>query len=119
MRRARLRVELGDMTQIMQLANKECWNSNQGPFASEVRVWGVFAAQSCLTLRNPMDCSLPGSSVHGVLQARIPEWVAILLQGVFLTQGWSPGLLHCKWILYHLSHKGSPCTFNQFLLPLP
>ena len=33
-------------------------------------------AQSCLTLRNPMDCSLPGSSVQGTLQARILEWVA-------------------------------------------
>ena len=34
-------------------------------------------AQSCPTLCNPMDCSLPGSSVHGILQARILEWVAI------------------------------------------
>ena len=33
--------------------------------------------QSCLTLCIPMDCSLPGSSVHGILQARILEWVAI------------------------------------------
>ena len=34
-------------------------------------------ALSCLTLCDPMDCSLPGSSIHGILQARIPEWVAI------------------------------------------
>ena len=34
-------------------------------------------AQSCLTLCNPVDCSPPGSSVHGILQARILEWVAI------------------------------------------
>ena len=34
-------------------------------------------AQSCLTLCSPIDCSLPGSSVHGVLQARILGWVAI------------------------------------------
>ena len=33
--------------------------------------------QSCLTLRNPMNCSLPGSSVHGILQARILEWFAM------------------------------------------
>ena len=33
-------------------------------------------AQSCLTLCDPMDCSLPGSSVHGILQARTLEWVA-------------------------------------------
>ena len=34
-------------------------------------------AQSCLTLSNPMDCSLPGSSVHGIFQARVLEWGAI------------------------------------------
>ena len=34
-------------------------------------------AQSCPTLRDPMDCSLPGSSAHGIFQARILEWVAI------------------------------------------
>ena len=34
-------------------------------------------AQSCQTLRNPMDCSLPGSSVHGIFQARVLEWGAI------------------------------------------
>ena len=33
--------------------------------------------QSCPTLSDPMDCSLPGSSVHGIFQARVPEWVAI------------------------------------------
>ena len=37
----------------------------------------VLDAQLCLTLCNPMDRSLPGSSVHGILQARILEWVAI------------------------------------------
>ena len=34
-------------------------------------------AQSCLTLCDPMDCSLPGSSIHGIFQTRILEWVAI------------------------------------------
>ena len=33
--------------------------------------------QSCPTLCNPMDCSLPGSSIHGISQARVLEWVAI------------------------------------------
>ena len=43
---------------------------------------------------DPMGCSLPGSSVHGILRARILEWVAIsLLQGIFPTQGSNPGLL--------------------------
>ena len=37
----------------------------------------VLVTQSCVTLCYPMDCSLPGSSVHGILQARILEWVAM------------------------------------------
>ena len=109
----------------------------------------VIVAQLSLTLCDSMDHSLPDSSVHGILQARILEWVAIpssrgpsqlrdwthisrvsciadrfftiwatrdspgknprvgchsLLQGIFLTQGLSPGLLHYMKILYHLSH---------------
>ena len=56
----------------------------------------VLFAQSCPTLRDPMDCSPPGSSVHS------------LLQGIFPTQGSNPGLLHCRQILYHLSHQRSP-----------
>ena len=44
-------------------------------------------AQSCLTLRNPMDCSLPGSSVHGIFQARVVEWGAIALEHEISTNG--------------------------------
>ena len=44
-----------------------------------------------------------------VLQARILEWFAMFsLQGNFPNQGKNPGLPHCRWILYHLSHQGSP-----------
>ena len=39
-------------------------------------------AESCLTLGDPMDCSLPGSSVHGIFQARVLEWVAIAFSDV-------------------------------------
>ena len=38
-------------------------------------------AQSCLTLCDPMDCSLPGSSIHGIFQARVLEWGAIAFTG--------------------------------------
>ena len=38
-------------------------------------------AQSCPTLSNPMDCSLPGSSVHGIFQARVLEWIVIAFSG--------------------------------------
>ena len=126
-------------------------------------------AQPCLTLYNPLNYSLPGSSVHGIFQARIlvssihlsgavvsnslqphglkharlpspsptPRacsssclwnrrchatiltWAFpshqrgchFFLQGIFLTQGLNPHLLcllHCRWILYLLSHWGSP-----------
>ena len=56
-----------------------------------------------------MDCSLPGSSVHGILQARILERVAIpLSRGIFSAQGLNPGILHCRQILFHLSHQERP-----------
>ena len=136
----------------------------------------VLVSWSCVTLCDPMDCSLLGSSVHGILQARILGWVAIpftrgssrhrdqirvscitgsfftnwatkeaqssyesesrsvvsnslwphglyspwnspgqntglgslcLLQGIFPTQGLSPGLPHCRQILFQLSHNRS------------
>ena len=41
-------------------------------------------AQSCPTLHDPMDCSLPGSSVHGIFQARVLEWVAIAFSNTLL-----------------------------------
>ena len=41
-------------------------------------------AQSCPTLSDPMDCSLPGSSVHGIFQARVLEWGAIAFSGQML-----------------------------------
>ena len=41
-------------------------------------------AQSCLTLSDPMDCSLPGSSVHGIFQARVLEWGAIAISEMWL-----------------------------------
>ena len=51
-------------------------------------------AQLCVTLHNPMDCSLPGSSVHGILQARVLEWVAISF-----SRG-SSGLGDRTWVLH-------------------
>ena len=53
-------------------------------------------AQSCLTLSDPMDCSLAGSSVHGIFQARVLEWGAIAFSegenipevGKFWYSGW-------------------------------
>ena len=59
-------------------------------------------SQSSPTLCDPMDYT-----VHGILQPRILEWVAFLFsRGSFPTQGWNPGLPHCRQILYQLTHKG-------------
>ena len=69
----------------------------------------VSVTQSCLTLRDPLDCSPAASSVHGILQARILECHS-LLQGIFLTQGLNPCLLNCGEVLYHLNHQGSAKT---------
>ena len=52
-------------------------------------------AKLCLTLCDLMDCGPPGSSVQGILQARILEWAAISFsQEIFLTQGSNPRLPH-------------------------
>ena len=69
----------------------------------------VLAAQSCLTLCDPMDWSLPGFSVHGILQdtgvgSHAP------LQGIFPTQGSNPGLPHGRQVRYSLSHQASPVS---------
>ena len=69
----------------------------------------VLVAQLCLTLCNSMDCSLPGSAVHGIFQARILEWVAMPFSwGSSRPRELNPGLSHCWQVLYHLSHQGSP-----------
>ena len=47
------------------------------PFVLFLKNWKVKVTQSCLTLCDPMDYSLPSSSIHGILQARVLEWVAI------------------------------------------
>ena len=86
----------------------------------------VLVTQSCPTLCDPMDCSPPGSSVHGILQARIPQWVSI---------SFSEGSSHprdrshiscvsCigRWILYHCTtwlHFYSPQAFPLLFLLFP
>ena len=64
---------------------------------SEVKV-----AQSC-----PALCNLMDYTVYGILQARILDCRPFPSPGTFSTLGLNPGLPHCMWILYQLSHKGS------------
>ena len=74
--------------------------------------------QSCLTLCDLMGCSPPGSSVHGYSPGKnIGVGCHALLQGIFPTQGSNPGLLHCKWILYRLSHQGRPRMLEWVAYP--
>ena len=66
-------------------------------------------AQLCPTLCDPMDCSPLGSSVHGDSPGKNTETGChALFQGIFPTQGSNSGLPHCRQILYHLTHQGSP-----------
>ena len=76
--------------------------------------------QSCLTLCDPMDCSPPGSSVHGILQARILEWVAMLF---FRGATWPRDRTHLSYVYLHrqasslpLSPPGKPFILLTWLL---
>ena len=80
--------------------------------------------QSCLFVTDPMDYSPPGSSTHGIFQAGILKWVAILFsRGVYQIQGLNPQVLHYRWVVYQLSHKKKTilctvctlCTMNLVL----
>ena len=67
----------------------------------------VLVAQSYLTLCDPMGCSSPGSSIHGIFQARILEWIDISFsRGSSLPRDQTQ-VSHIAGRLYHLSHQGS------------
>ena len=71
--------------------------------------------QLCPTLYDSMDYI-----VYGILKARMLEWVAIpFSRGIFPNQGSNPDLLHCRWILYQLRHKGSPRILEWVDHPFP
>ena len=72
----------------------------------------LLCAQSCPLLCDPMDCSPPASSVRGIFQARVLEWVASSFsRGIFPIQESNPHL-HTRWILYLLSNLGSPSKMS-------
>ena len=67
----------------------------------------MLVAQSCLVLCDTMGYSPPGFSVHGDSPGKnTGAGCQSLLQGNFPSQGLNWGLLHCRQILYHLSHQG-------------
>ena len=87
-------------------------------------------AQSCPTLHDPMDCSLPGSSVHGIFQAKVLEWVAsafsfmsieqcgkeTLTFSECLTASFQCSRSQLKWYL----HRGNPfqIILNKYISPI-
>ena len=68
-------------------------------------------AQSCLTLHDPMDCSLPGSSIHGIFQARVLEWRAINQLLIFY-----PGLFFNLFIFAALCLNSTICLMEVGIL---
>ena len=81
-------------------------------------VLSLSVARSYPTLCNPMDCSPAGSSIHGNSPSKNTGMGChALLQGIFPIQGSSPGLPHCRWIFYHLSHQGSPRILEWVAYP--
>ena len=77
----------------------------------------MWVTHSYLTLCDPMDCSPPGSSVHGILQARILEWVAISSSR---GSSWPRDQTHVSWFGYHwqvgslsLCYLGSPILYDK------
>ena len=77
-------------------------------------------AQSCPTLCDPMDCSPPGSSVHGDSPDKnTGVGCPVLLQRIFPNLGSNPRLLNCRWILYCLSHQGSQEYWSGQPIPSP
>ena len=73
-----------------------------------------WCAPSCLTLWDPMDCSPSGSSVHGISQGKILEWVAISFsRGSFQPRDWT----HISWInrqiIGHWATREAPCCISN------
>ena len=103
----------------------QVWTQPQDWFTCKPTVWSqascllslcecVEVAQLCATLCDPMDYT-----VHGILRARILEWVAFpFSRGSSQLRDWTQaGLLHFRWILYQLSHKGSPQILEWIAYP--
>ena len=97
------------LSELWQLVmDREAWHA-----AVHACMLSCLLLQSCLTLCDPMDCSLLGFSVQGILQARILEWVAISSSGGSSDPGIEPlslNLLHWQAGSLELVPPGKPCS---------
>ena len=104
-------IKLSDIYSYCNLS----WEKHLCVFVIFITVFGmkVKVVQSCLTLCYPMDCT-----VHGTPQARILEWVASSFsRGSSQRRGSNPGFLHCRQVIYKLSHRGSPRILQWVAYP--
>ena len=107
-----------DAVEVLHSICQQIWKTQQWPqkwkgqfsFWSERKAMPVKVVQSCPTLCNRIDYT-----VHGILWARILEWVTFPFSGGSFQV--NPGLLHCRRILYQLSHKGSPRILEGVAYP--
>ena len=104
-------IRLGQLLQENRGMKEAIWERSYNSFILIFlrMVCVCLVSQLCPTLCNPMDCSPPGSSVHGdSLCKNTGVGCYALLQGIFPTQGSNPGLLNCRQILYQLRQQGNP-----------
>ena len=87
------------------------------PSVQETQIWPLSGEDPLEKGMATTPVFLP-RTVHGILQARILQWVAFpFSRGILPTQGSNPGFPHCRWILYHLSHQGSPRILEWVAYP--
>ena len=114
--------DLPDRGSNLHLLSLLLWQAGSLPLASSGKpnnpTCVCLPAQSCLTLCDPMDCSPPGSSVHGNSPGKnTGEWDAMPSSRGFPIHGSNPHLPHCRWIPYHLSQReGNPIWPYKFAL---
>ena len=91
------------------------------PYSSLYDLWSLVqcnsSTSSSVKVKVSQSCNPMGYTAHGILQARILEWVDHPFPGDLPNLGLNPGLLHYRWILYQLSHKGSPRILEWVACP--
>ena len=109
-----LKIQISFKTYNTEQRHQWPWSPGKMVSVELVQTRQTKVAQSGLALCNPIGYSpwnSPGQNT-GVSSLSLP-------QGIFPTQGSNPGLLHCRQILYKLSHKGSPRTLEWVAYPFP